>query len=107
MTAERNGERPPSKPPNREARARDLAQSVQRHRQRRERWGREGRQSFAQSLALVGSVGWSLVAPMLAGAFLGHFIDRRYQTGVFWSATSIFLGTAAGAYFVWERLRRQ
>jgi hypothetical protein len=44
---------------------------------------------------------------MLAGAFLGHFIDRRYQTGVFWSATSIFLGTAAGAYFVWERLRRQ
>jgi ATP synthase protein I len=58
-------------------------------------------------LALVGSLGWSLVVPMLAGAFLGHFIDHRYQTGVFWSATFIFLGTAAGAYFVWERLRRQ
>ena len=107
MTAEREGGRPSSQPSDSEVRARDLAQSVQRQRQKRERWARDGRHSFAQNLALVGSLGWSLVVPMLAGAFLGHFIDRRYQTGVFWSATSIFLGTAAGAYFVWERLRRQ
>jgi ATP synthase protein I len=107
VTDERHEERPPSEPSDSEVRARDLAQSVERHRQRRERWDRDGRHSFAQNLALVGSLGWSLVVPMLAGAFLGHLIDHRYQTGVFWSATSIFLGTAAGAYFVWERLRRQ
>jgi len=107
VTAERDGKRPPPELSDSEVRARALAQSVERHRQKRERWDRDGRHSLAQNLALVGSLGWSLVVPMLAGAFLGHFIDHRYQTGVFWSATSIFLGTAAGAYFVWERLRRQ
>jgi ATP synthase protein I len=107
VTTERGGDHPPSEPSDSETRARDLARSVQRHRQRREGWAREGKHAFAQNLVLVGSLGWSLVVPMLAGAFLGHFIDHRYHTGVFWSATSIFLGTAAGAYFVWERLRRQ
>jgi ATP synthase protein I len=108
VTAERGEERPPSQNPgDRGKTAQTLAESVRRHRQRRERWRREQRQGLAQNLVLVGSLGWSLVTPMLAGAFIGHFIDHRYHTGVFWSATLIFLGTVAGAYIVWDRLRRQ
>jgi predicted F0F1-ATPase subunit len=45
---------------------------------------RRGRQmNFWQGLSLVGAVGWMVVAPALAGAFIGRWLDQRFEKGIF------------------------
>jgi ATP synthase protein I len=91
----------------RAARAERLATSVRRQRERRERWQRDGNLTLPRSLALVGTLGWLLVAPALLGVLLGRWLDRRYQSGVFWSATLLFAGVIAGGSFLWKRVHQK
>jgi ATP synthase protein I len=59
-----------------------------------------------RNLGLVGSLGWLLVLPPVAGAWLGRWLDNHYHSGVFWSATLIFCGVLLGAGLVWQKVRR-
>ncbi len=53
--------------------------------------------------SLIGVGGWLFVLPVVAGAYLGNFLDKRGGGGgISWTITCILLGFALGAYNVWE-----
>jgi ATP synthase protein I len=83
---------------------RELEEVVERAQRRREHWLRNGEWPLARALAMMGRFGWTIVAPILLGAFVGRWIDRTFNTGVFWSAALVFAGAAAGFWLVWQRM---
>ena len=83
-----------------------MASAVRKRRERHDHWLREGPRALLRNLGLVGALGWFLVLPPLGGALLGRWLDNRYASGVFWSATLIFCGAALGAALVWQKVRR-
>ena len=83
---------------------RELAKAVERAQRRREHWLRSGEWPPRRALAMMGRFGWTIVTPILLGAFIGRWLDRTLGSGVFWSATLVFLGAAAGFWAVWKRM---
>ena len=47
---------------------------------------------------------WTIVGPTLLGAWAGRWLDQKFHSGVFWSATLVFLGVSAGFYMVWKKM---
>jgi ATP synthase protein I len=43
----------------------------------------------------------------VGGLLLGRWIDHRAGTGIFWTATSVFLGAAFGAWLAWRRMQEE
>ena len=85
----------------------ELAQRITRAEQRRERARRERRSSLWTQVARVGTLGWLIVLPIVAGALLGHLLDRRFDTGVTWALALMFVGLAGSAYLLWAELRKR
>jgi ATP synthase protein I len=84
-----------------------LAKAVDQVKARREDWDRTGELPLGRALGAMGRFGWTIVGPTLLGAFVGRWIDRTFDSGVFWSATLVFVGVAAGFYLVWKRMQTQ
>jgi ATP synthase protein I len=84
-----------------------LARAVDRVKSRREYWERTGEMPLGRALGMIGKFGWTIVGPTLLGAFAGRWLDRTLGTGVFWSATLVFLGVTAGFYMVWKGMHAQ
>jgi ATP synthase protein I len=63
---------------------------------------REGDPSIARRLAQIGVLGWIVVVPMLIGIYLGHWMDHRFYTGVFWTAPLLLIGLAIGCWSAWR-----
>jgi ATP synthase protein I len=82
-----------------------LAHAVTRTRKLRDFWARTGELPLGRALGMMGKFGWTVVAPPLLGAFVGRWLDRTFQSGVFWSATLVFVGVAAGFYMMWKGMR--
>jgi len=57
---------------------------------------------FWHYAAILGVGGWLFVLPVVAGAYLGRFLDRKVQAGISWTITCIILGLALGLYNVWD-----
>lgn len=75
--------------------------------ERIKRAGRERPTLLGQSVFL-GTVGVLLVAPIVAGAFLGRWLDEKmpgYTVG--WTVSMIFLGVVIGAYNVYLFIRER
>lgn len=62
----------------------------------------EGEPSVSWQLGQIGVLGWIVVTPLLAGLFLGRWLDRHFVTGVFWTAALIFVGGAFGFWSAWR-----
>lgn len=92
---------PPGKPSN------NMHRSVRLRRSRRDRWRREGERSLAENLAMAGTVGWHIVAPTLLGIFIGRWLDRTFESGIFWSAGLLVAGLAIGCYLAWKRIMHE
>jgi ATP synthase protein I len=86
---------------------RELEEAVERAQHRREQWLRSGEWPLGRALAMMGRFGWTIVAPILLGAFVGRWLDRAFNTGVFWSAALVFAGAAAGFWAVWKRMNTE
>ena len=71
-----------------------------------ERGKREKGRSFWQYLSLIGVVGWSVVVPMLLGAVLGQFIDRKAKTDYQWTLGLLVLGLALGCWNAWRTVTK-
>ena len=56
--------------------------------ERQRRWLREGDPSVARRLAQIGVLGWIIVTPMLIGIFLGRWLDRTFDSGLFWTGAA-------------------
>ena len=80
----------------------ELEKAVERAQRRREHWLRIGEWPAGRALAMMGRFGWTIVTPILLGAFIGRWLDRTLGSGVFWSAALVFLGAAAGFWAVWK-----
>ncbi len=76
-------------------------------RKRRDLWQRSGEWPLGRALAMMGRFGWTIVAPILAGAFIGRWMDRAFRSGVFWSATLLFVGAVVGFHAVWRRMHSE
>ncbi len=86
------------------AEERELEEAVKRTHIRREHWLLTGEWPMGRALAMMGRFGWTMVAPILIGAFVGRWLDRTFHSGVFWSAALLFLGAALGFWAVWKRM---
>jgi ATP synthase protein I len=54
---------------------------------------------------VLGVGGWLLVIPIVAGAYLGKYLDKKIGAGVIsWTITLIIIGIAAGFYNIWYLL---
>jgi len=60
--------------------------------------------SFWQSLSVLGTLGWSIALPAAFGAWLGHRLDLRYDTGVHFTLILLSLGVAVGGAVAWRVL---
>lgn len=79
-----------------------LVKQARLHRERRERWLREGDLSVGRRLAQIGVLGWIIVAPTLAGLFVGRWLDEKLASGIFWSAPLMMLGLCIGGWTAWK-----
>lgn len=84
-----------------------LPRSVRRHRERRERWQREGERPIGRNLALIGVLGWLVIVPTLAGLFAGRWLDERAGGGIFWTAALLFGGVVLGGWLAWNRIEQE
>ena len=53
-------------------------------------------------IGLVGSVGWMIVLPAVAGAFLGKWLDGIAGTGHRLSLSLLLVGLGIGLYSLWR-----
>ena len=63
--------------------------------ERNRRWLREGDPSVARRLAQIGVLGWIIVVPMLIGIFVGRWLDRTFNSGLFWTGAASDARTGA------------
>ena len=84
-----------------------LDEAVRKRREWRERWQREGERSIGQNLAMIGALGWTIVTPTLIGIFAGRWLDRHFNSGVFWTLGLLVLGLALGCTLAWKRMQSE
>ena len=84
-----------------------LDRAVELRRVRRERWHREGERSIGRNLAMIGVLGWMIVTPTLIGVFVGRWLDRMFDAGIFWSLGLLCVGLALGCWFAWNWMHHQ
>lgn len=84
-----------------------LDEAVRLRRERRARWRREGERAIWQNLAMIGALGWTIVTPTLLGIFAGRWLDRTFQSGIFWTLGLLVLGLAVGCWLAWNRIHRE
>jgi ATP synthase protein I len=90
-----------------EKRPNHLGEPVRRRRARRDQGLREGEQPLGRNLALIGMLGWLVVVPTLLGLFIGRWIDRHEDTGIFWTAALLVVGVAVGCRQAWKRIKEE
>lgn len=84
-----------------------MRRAVELREQRQERWKKEGERSLWQNLSMIGALGWLIVTPTLLGVLIGRWLDRLFETGIFYSGAFIFLGVAFGSYLAWRRITKE
>lgn len=68
---------------------------------------RRTRRGFWHYASLVGIGGWLFVIPIIAGAYLGRYLDGKLSAGISWALTCIILGICIGIYNVWYFYKRR
>ena len=53
---------------------------------------------------MIGALGWTIVLPILIGIFAGRWLDRHFDTGIFWTLGLLVAGLAIGCAFAWQRM---
>ncbi|HWB14374.1 MAG TPA: AtpZ/AtpI family protein [Pirellulales bacterium] len=71
------------------------------------RAGRTRAERFWQGLATVGAVGWMVAIPTVAGALVGHWLDQRFASGIFWTLPLLMIGVALGCISAWRHVRKE
>lgn len=63
--------------------------------------------SFWRSLSVLGTVGWSIALPAAVGAWLGHRLDLRFDSGVRFTLIFLVSGVMLGSVVAWRAVRAQ
>lgn len=59
----------------------------------------------ARIFFLAGNIGFSMSLPLVGGALLGFFLDRRFQTSPRMTLFFLFIGFIIGCYSMYKVLR--
>jgi ATP synthase protein I len=59
-------------------------------------------QSPWSGLGAIGIIGWSAAMPMLLGAALGIWLDKRHWTSHSWTPALLLTGLAVGCFNAWR-----
>lgn len=82
-----------------------LSKRVEQQAKRMQRAERERPTLLAQTVYL-GSLGLMFVLPVIAGAYLGHWLDARLAGySMRWTLSLLFLGIVIGAFNVYWLIR--
>jgi ATP synthase protein I len=84
-----------------------MRRAVHLRQQRSARWAKEGERSIWQNMSMIGALGWLIVVPTLLGVLAGRWLDRVFDSGIFWTAALIVLGVAVGSYLAWQRINKE
>jgi len=84
----------------------DARRSLERDFERLSRREDSG-ESFWRSLSVLGTVGWSIAIPAAAGAWLGHRLDLRFDSGVRFTLMLLVAGVMLGSVVAWRVVREQ
>ena len=98
---------PPESPDDLEPTADALARAAREAVQRKRRAEREPEPSLGSRLGQIGILGWTIVLPTLLGLAIGHWLDKHFATGVFFSALLLMVGAAIGLWSAWKWMHRQ
>lgn len=85
----------------------DLLARIRAHQRREAEAAAHSGRSLWRTVAHVGALGWLLALPTVAGAYLGHQLDRRLEAGVTWALCGLGLGLCAGGYLIWRAVARE
>jgi ATP synthase protein I len=96
--------RPPDIPPADPDIDAELTGSVAERAARRAAWLAHGERSLGKNLAMIGMLGWLVITPTLGGILLGRWLDRRFDSGIFWTGACIVAGLALGSWVAWRRI---
>ena len=64
-----------------------------------------GAASFWRSLSVLGTVGWSIALPAAFGAWLGHRLDLRFDSGVRFTLMILVAAVMLGSVVAWRVVR--
>jgi len=62
-------------------------------------------ESFWRSLSVLGTVGWSITLPAIAGIWLGRRLDLRFDTEVRFTLMLLVAGVLLGSLVAWRVVR--
>ena len=65
----------------------------------------KGHGTFWRSLSILGGVGWPIVLLTAGGAILGHYLDRRWDTGIHMTLILLFVGVVLGSAAAWHMVQ--
>ena len=63
--------------------------------------------SFWRLAAMMSSLGWSLVLPIVGGALLGNYLDKVTGREFVWTVGLLFAGVAMSLYNLYHILYRE
>lgn len=81
-----------------------IVDAIRLRESRREDWRKHGEGAVWESLSMIGSLGWLIIVPTLLGVFAGRLLDGALGSGIFWTASLIFLGVAFGSFLAWRKV---
>ncbi|MCW2305908.1 AtpZ/AtpI family protein [Rhodobium gokarnense] len=84
-----------------------LAEAARRAAAGHDRARNEPEPSLGKRFGQIGILGWAIVVPMLIGLFFGRWLDRTFETGVFFSAPLLMVGAVIGFWSAWKWMHRQ
>jgi ATP synthase protein I len=82
----------------------DARQSLDRDVDRYTRREPPGR-AFWRSVSVLGTIGWSIAIPAVAGAWAGHRLDLHFETGVRFTLMLLTVGVTIGCMVSWRVVR--
>ena len=62
-------------------------------------------ESFWRSLSVLGTVGWSIAIPAVAGVWLGRQLDLNLDSGVRFTLMLLVAGVMLGSVIAWRVVR--
>lgn len=68
---------------------------------------RREKSRFWHYAQMLGVGGWLFVIPVVAGAYIGRYMDRKLGGEISWTITLIIIGIAVGCYNIWYFLLRK
>lgn len=84
-----------------------MAEAAQRAADRVRRGIDDPEPSLASRLGQIGVLGWMIVLPILAGLFIGRWLDRIMGTGLTFAAALLMLGAVIGFWIAWRWMHRE